>query len=82
MHICVFFLTFNCLDLALFERERIHIQTFRVSLFSTASDGEKRSMPFNPKILHIYKKTRKRVAVRTIHNAFSQILDPVIGETR
>jgi len=48
-------LTFKCLDLAFLEKERIHIQTFRVSLFSTTSDGEKRSMPVNPKILQIYK---------------------------
>lgn len=52
MHKC---LTFKCEDLAFFERERIHIQTFLVSLFSTTSDGEKRSMPAIPKILQIYK---------------------------
>lgn len=50
MHKC---LTFKCEDLAFFERERIHIQTFLVSLFSTTSDGEKRSMPAIPKILQI-----------------------------
>lgn len=47
--------TLKCLDLAFLEKERTHIQTFRVSLFSTTSDGEKMSMPVNPKILHIYK---------------------------
>lgn len=47
------FHTFKCFNLAFFERARTHIQTLRVSLFSTTSDGEKRSTPVNPRILHI-----------------------------
>jgi len=47
------FLTFIFIDLDFLENERIHIQTFRVFLLSTTSDGEKRSTPVNPKILQI-----------------------------
>jgi hypothetical protein len=48
------FLTLIFIDIDFFENERIHIQTFRVFLLSTTSDGVKRSIPVKPKILQIY----------------------------
>lgn len=49
-------LTLKFFNLAFFERERIHIQTLRVSLFSTTSDGENKSTPVNWRIWQICKQ--------------------------
>lgn len=43
-------LTSKFLDRALIERERIHMQTRRISLLSTTSEGENKSIPVNPRI--------------------------------
>lgn len=52
-NVCKKIFTFNCLERALFESALKQMQTFRMFFFSTTSDGEKRSIPFNPSILHI-----------------------------
>lgn len=55
-------LTFIFTDLDFLEKDRIHIQTFRVFLPSTTSDGEKRSTPVNPRILQIYTLTDTEIS--------------------